>query len=381
MFQVKQYAKGDYMYDKHAMSDARSDWQNIHKRIMDFKSRNNVSIVRFIKLCGLDGDDACLQRYCCSKGNQLHPAYREGNPGKEFIDKVRDFLNSEACENYINLNPERSTREIIRELMHEDVPRLRELGLYGGFCYDDEKDSITIECPTDQKYKDALNKEGIVSYVRENISTSTEVIFEDWQFLMMTSPLVANNCCGGYGTMSVVFVDVSMVVAVTCLHVVNDELRDTVYTTHNPSSAEQPFGKVCVRIVDDDVALIEVHPRQHHTVNSVYFNSTSYDLHFAKFNTSINFLRNYFMGRTVYKIGVTTGMTEGKVVHVDENKMIVLGVHGGVFAKPGDSGSLVFIKCHEHNNLVVGMASKVNNDHYCLVVGVWKFYGDLFADT
>ena len=86
------------------------------------------------------------------------------------------------------------------------------------------------------------------------------------------------------------------------------------------------------------------------------------------------------MDRTVYKIGVTTGMTEGKVVLVDENRMMVQGVHGGVFAKPGDSGSLVFMKCSEHYNLVVGMASRVNNeDRYCWVVGVWRFYRLLYV--
>ncbi len=370
------------MNDIHTMNDARSDWQNLHRRIMDFKTRKNLSIVRFIKLCGLDGDNVKLQKYCCSKGNQLHPRYREGNPGKKFIDKVRDFLNSEASENYVNLNPERSTREIIREIMNEDYPRLRELGLFGGFIYDDEKDTIIIECPTNDEYKDTLNREGIVSYIRERVSTNSEIIFEDVELLMMTSPLVANNCqCGGYGTMSVVFVDESMVVAVTCLHVVRDESSDTVYASHNPSSADQPFGKVCVRIDEDDVALIKVHPRQHHTVNSVHFNNTSYDLHFGRFNSSINFLRSYLMDRTVYKIGVTTGMTEGKVVHVDENRMMVQDVHGGVFAKPGDSGSLVFMKCNEHYNLVVGMASRVNNDRYCWVVGVWRFYDDLFVGT
>ena len=38
--------------------------------------------------------------------------------------------------------------------------------------------------------------------------------------------------------MSVVFVDESMVVAVTCLHVVGDERSDTVYATLNPSTAD-----------------------------------------------------------------------------------------------------------------------------------------------
>ena len=71
-----------------------------------------------------------------------------------------------------------------------------------------------------------------------------------------------------------------------------------------------------------------MHPRQHHTVNSVYYNNTSYDLQFGDFNSSINFLRIYLMDRTVYKIGVTTGMTEGKVVLVDEKRMMVQGVHG-----------------------------------------------------
>ena len=47
---VASYAKGDYMYVIIALSDVRSDWQNKHKRIMDFKSENNVSIVRLLDL-------------------------------------------------------------------------------------------------------------------------------------------------------------------------------------------------------------------------------------------------------------------------------------------------------------------------------------------
>ena len=81
------------MYDVHAMNDARNDWQNIHRRIMDFKSRKNVS-----------------------------------------------------------------TRETIRELMHKDMPKLRELGLYGGFIYEDGKDSMIIKWPMNEEYKDALNR-------------------------------------------------------------------------------------------------------------------------------------------------------------------------------------------------------------------------------
>jgi len=180
--------------------------------------------------------------------------------------------------------------------------------------------------------------------------------------------------------MSVVFMDQSMVVAVTCNHVVSGEHND-VYIAANPSGADQPFGQVCKRYEVCDFALIQVHPKQHHTVNSVYSNNTSYDLHFEDFDFPVVVLRNYLMGRMVYKIGVITGLTEGKVVHLDEDKIMVQGVNGEVFAEPGDSGSLVFIN-GAHHNIVVGMVSKANDSGcVCWVVGVWKFYKFLHADT
>jgi len=79
----------------------------------------------------------------------------------KFIDKVRNFLNSEACESYVNRNPERSTEEIIQELLHEDVPKLKELGLLGGLTYDD---TIIIECPINPEYQVTLI-EGMLSYI------------------------------------------------------------------------------------------------------------------------------------------------------------------------------------------------------------------------
>jgi len=74
--------------------------------------------------------------------------------------------------------------------LHEDVPKLKELGLFGGLTYDDEKDTIIIECPINH---DTLNREGMLSYIRELVSTTAEVIFEDVRLLMYTSPLVAKT--------------------------------------------------------------------------------------------------------------------------------------------------------------------------------------------
>ena len=86
--------------------------------------------------------------------------------------------------------------------------------------------------------------------------------------------------------------------------------------------------------------------KQHHTVNSVYFNFVFYDLAFESFNVTIDQLRDIFMHVKVFKVGVQTGLTEGTVKFVDNNLLMVQGDNETVFAKPGDSGSLVFIK-HE----------------------------------
>ncbi len=71
-----------------------------------------------------------------------------------------------------------------------------------------------------------------------------------------------------------------------------------------------------------------------------------YDLAFESFNVTIDQLRDIFMHVKVFKVGVQTGLTEGTVKFVDNNLLMVQGDNETVFAKPGDSGSLVFIK-HE----------------------------------
>lgn len=79
----------------------------------------------------------------------------------------------------------------------------------------------------------------------------------------------------------------------------------------------------------------------------------------------------------VFKVGVQTGLTEGTVKFVDKNILMVQGDNETVFAKPGDSGSLVFIK-HEGRNIVVGMVARGSDGvAYTLVKGVWLFYDKL----
>ena len=79
----------------------------------------------------------------------------------------------------------------------------------------------------------------------------------------------------------------------------------------------------------------------------------------------------------VFKVGVQTGLTEGTVKFVDKNLLMVQGDNETVFAKPGDSGSLVFIK-HEGCNIVVGIVARVNDGFsHTLVKGVWLFYDKL----
>ena len=57
----------------------------------------------------------------------------------------------------------------------------------------------------------------------------------------------------------------------------------------------------------------------------------------------------------VFMVGVVTGLTEGTVVFVDKDRLMVKADNQtGIFSRPGDSGSLVFIK-QNGLNVVIGI--------------------------
>jgi hypothetical protein len=67
--------------------DFETGWQDLHKKIIDYRQNNQITIVRFIELCGLP-NKSYFRQLCCLPGNDLHPSNKPGSTGKMFLDAV-----------------------------------------------------------------------------------------------------------------------------------------------------------------------------------------------------------------------------------------------------------------------------------------------------
>ena len=356
-----------------ALRDAKTNWPAIHTHIMEFRKKHDVSIMRFLDLIELHNYDRFWQDMCSMRGSKMHPNYRVGSFGRQCLDAVNKFFESEEYSSFDNTNHVKSIEEIVCDINHEELHDLPHLGIFTEFCYDDETNCITIECPTNRGYEGKTDEEAIKTFIRERVSDTVSINFMKVRLLMFLSPIVAENPIG-YGTMTIVNTS-NKIIALTCSHVVGGYADVSARVHPYTSSLTPSFGRAHMNYSDIDVALVSVHPEQHYTVNSVHFNLKFYDLVFRDFDASKDHLRTFFMHMKVFKVGVETGLTEGTVEFVDKGRLMVKAdSETGVFSRPGDSGSLVFIK-HNGLNVVVGMVGRGTDDNvYTLVIGVWLFY-------
>ena len=214
--------EGDYYWErdqKWAWIDTMTNWQNIHPKIIDFRMKHNVSIMRFLELCSLHNYQHLWQNFCCKRGHELHPNFERGSYGRKFLDAVNKFFDSDEYFNFKNNDYIKSVEELVCDINHEQVEKLSELGVFGGLHYDDEQDSIIIDCPINPRYLGKTNEEGVRAFIREAIGDAVPVHFRRVELFLLSSPMVARND-DVYCTMSVVFVK-SKMIALTCSHVVS----------------------------------------------------------------------------------------------------------------------------------------------------------------
>lgn len=98
-----------------------------------------------------------------------------------------------------------------------------------------------------------------------------------------------------------------------------------------------------------------------------------YDLNFNSFwdfEEAPGQIRDFLLGKKIYKVGFRTGRTEGTIVDVDDRHFFVK-CESDDFALPGDSGSLTFLEGGHVVGLVTG---KIKGGTYVEVLGIWKFY-------
>jgi len=220
----------------------------------------------------------------------------------------------------------------------------------------------------------------------------------------------------GYGTMTTLHY-FKTPVAITCLHCVrNCNVGDLVYfsdRTHLGSALIKPFGSLLRKVEKLDVAFIDPYPGMSMTVNFVKFLDQLFHLQLNRdwcYETS-EFDENHrygiFVGRTIYKVGATTGLTQSIITSIDGD---FLYTHH-TFSAEGDSGSLVFTESNgdyiilgvikskladiEYDNLSTGQSTHANThssllgrrlrsetevtelmgmDEQVEITGIWAFF-------
>jgi hypothetical protein len=71
--------------------DIETGWQDLHKKIIDCRLKNQITILRFLKLCELP-NKSYFRQLCCLTGNDLHPSNKLGSTGKMFLDAVANLF-------------------------------------------------------------------------------------------------------------------------------------------------------------------------------------------------------------------------------------------------------------------------------------------------
>lgn len=74
--------------------DQATEWQLIHHEIVQYRTRNDVSIMTFLERCDLP-HTGYYQQLCSVSGNNIQPSNRPGSDGRKFLDAVENCLKKE----------------------------------------------------------------------------------------------------------------------------------------------------------------------------------------------------------------------------------------------------------------------------------------------
>lgn len=100
-----------------------NEWPALHKRIIDYRTHNKVTISQFLQLCNLL-PTSYFKQLCCKNGNTLNPSDNKGSIGKNFRDAVCEFLDKSTtlCNTSISGD---SLQSMIDEFVLENYDEMK----------------------------------------------------------------------------------------------------------------------------------------------------------------------------------------------------------------------------------------------------------------
>lgn len=135
--------------------DNETGWQLTHDEIVTYRSRNNVTIKGFLKLCDLP-PKSYYQQLCATSGENIHPSNKPGSVGRKFLDAVAKFFKEQSDPpHYVP-----RVDSIITDLNLDHIDDLHQLGIFR-LDVDVDKKKLTVNC------SDTVEETKIKDYLRE----------------------------------------------------------------------------------------------------------------------------------------------------------------------------------------------------------------------
>jgi hypothetical protein len=132
------------IYEQRERRDMETGWQDLHKKIIDYRQNYQITIVRFIELCDLP-NKSYFRQLCCLTGIDLHPSNKPGSTGKMFLDAVANLF--QKIQNGA-LTPFVGEKDLENELYDFQMDHIEELHKFNicGMNYNQAENNIIVKC-------------------------------------------------------------------------------------------------------------------------------------------------------------------------------------------------------------------------------------------
>jgi hypothetical protein len=374
------------IHDMRAIEDL--DWKDTHQKIMDFRDKEKLTIIGFLKFCGLDSR-SYFQQLCCRTGSMSNPSRRKGSSGAAFLMKVKEVLIDKPLPDHLDIEPE-DLFEYVYEWFQDNRLKLKEKGITElSLSFKNPKLISVVNRETCE-----LTKEHIFNLMKADPRLKKEIA-EDFEMTILTMRPAINTpvallCNSGAGTGTVLNVRGSPF-ALTCAHVVGTLSQIGSKISYIPEKDEATskysfcadgpfFGNVVFVSSDNDFGLLSPSPNLSLVLNKV--DGFPFPLRLEKFWGDDN--RNgvaFLSGKKVCKHGISSGLTVGAILVADLGTFFVNALQMTPFSIPGDSGSLVFdIETGVVYGMVTDIQFKQVDGTASYVTGVlplWRFWDEL----
>ena len=164
--------------------DYDTGWQLIHDEIVKYRIRNNVTIKKFLELCGLP-PKSYYQQMCATSGKNIHPSNKPDSIGRKFLDAVAKFFEEQSDPPAHELRID----AIVTDLNLDHFDDLHQLGIFR-LAIDVDKNKLTVNC------SDTAEESKIHDYLREASLKFDELEIEFRRMeLLFAPPPYSIRCC------------------------------------------------------------------------------------------------------------------------------------------------------------------------------------------